>query len=563
MYTQNESLANPRLKQYLGLDRPEYVLIADPDHYIVVEAKSEHSKLDQAELEAKQYGDKLNADGIICPIAIAVAGNEDDKYFIKSYFFEDGEWHEVEINGRKTTGLLSTNDANRLIRNNSHKIKDFEISDDLYYEKATNINEILHQGSINKNVRARVVASILLALSTDQDININNNAYAMINEINGRVAEVLYSHGKGDFAESISIPKPPTPENHVKFRKALVDTIQELRMMNIKSAMNSGTDVLGRFYEQFLKYGNGAKEIGIVLTPRHITRMASEMLDINRNDKVYDPACGTGGFLVAAYDQVKKTGASVEEINRFKREGIYGIEQEADVVALTLVNMIFRGDGKSNIVEGNCFNSRKFDGVKFSKVLMNPPFALKSDDEKEYKFIDHALGKMEDGGLLFVIIPSPVMFRDGHFKAWRQKMLTENTLEAVIKLPEDLFYPVGVHTSAVIIRKGIQHDMQHKVLWGWMTDGYRKSKGIMKQPAGAPSNMDIMKSLVVKRLNNIIDDTVDIPREYIYAPIADNSRLELSPEEYLREMPIENDMVIREMKNVYGNYIGSQLGVAG
>ncbi|HEU4966636.1 MAG TPA: N-6 DNA methylase [Candidatus Saccharimonadales bacterium] len=560
MYTQNEVLAVPKLKKLLGLDRPEFILVADAHNYVAIEAKSSHDKLDKAEKEAKQYGDKLNADGVICPIAIAVAGNEDDKYFIKSFFFANGEWLEVEINGRKTTGLLSHHDVQRLIRSQSNKIKDFEISDDLYYQKATEINEKLHMGAINKNVRARVVASILLALSTDQDINLNNEAYAMINEINAKVKEVLFKHEKSEFADSISIPKPPTPENHVKFRKALVDTIQELRMMNIKSAMNSGTDVLGRFYEQFLKYGNGAKEIGIVLTPRHITRLASEMLNINRSDKVYDPACGTGGFLVAAYDQVKKSGASQGDIDRFKREGIYGVEQEADVVALTLVNMIFRGDGKSNIIEGNCFNSHKFDGVQFSKVLMNPPFALKKDDEKEYKFIDHALNHMQDDGLLFVIIPSPVMFRDNHFRAWRQKMLRENTLEAVIKLPEDLFYPVGVHTSAVIIRKGVQHDMQHKVLWGWLRDGFRKNKGVMKEYKNALNNMELMKSLVIKRLNNIVDDT-DSPREYIFAPIADNDRLELSPEQYLRELPIEDDMVLKEMQNVYGNYISSKIGV--
>lgn len=560
VYTQNEALANPVLKKHLNLDRPEYILVPNTKHYIAVEAKSSHGKLESAEREAKAYGDKLNSDGLLCPIVIAVAGNDDDKYLIKSFFSVDGKWQEVEINGKKATGLLSHSDCLRLIKNGTNIIEDFEIDDKVYYEKATKINEILHEGAINKNIRARVVASILLALSTDQDINLENDAYSIISEINSKVEAVLHQHNKRDFARSISIAVPTTPENHIKFRKALIDTIQELRMMNIKSAMNSGTDVLGRFYEQFLKYGNGAKEIGIVLTPRHITRLASEMLEINKNDRVYDPACGTGGFLVAAYDQVKKSGVSEHEIDKFKREGIYGVEQEADVVALTLVNMIFRGDGKSNIIEGNCFTTKKFEDVHFSKVLMNPPFALKKDDEKEYKFIDHALGKMDDGGLLFVIIPSPVMFRDGHFKAWRQKMLRENTLEAVIKLPEDLFYPVGVHTSAVIIRKGIQHDMKREVLWGWMSDGYRKNKGVMIQYDTAPNNTDLMQKLVIKQLHDITENE-DLPRQYKYAPIKDNSRLELSPEEYLREIDISEDMIMREMKNVYGNYISSQLGV--
>jgi len=70
--------------------------------------------------------------------------------------------------------------------------------------------------------------------------------------------------------------------------------------------MASGNDVLGKFYEKFLKYGNGAKEIGIVLTPRHITEFASEVLDVKYNDYVLDPTCGTGGFLVSAFDYSKK-----------------------------------------------------------------------------------------------------------------------------------------------------------------------------------------------------------------------------------------------------------------
>lgn len=85
--------------------------------------------------------------------------------------------------------------------------------------------------------------------------------------------------------------------------------------------------------------------------------------------------------------------------------------------------MIFRGDGKTNIVEGDCFQkklqrisidgniSAKYvkEGVKneepITKVLMNPPFALKTSNEKEYKFVNHALSQMQDGGLLFSILP--------------------------------------------------------------------------------------------------------------------------------------------------------------
>ena len=118
----------------------------------------------------------------------------------------------------------------------------------------------------------------------------------LIGEINARSKDVLTEHSKPEFAPYVRILPPSNTKNHVKFKGALVKTIQTLQNLNIRSAMNSSTDVLGQFYEVFLKYGNGAKEIGIVLTPRHITRFAVKAVGVSSDDIVLDPACGTGGF---------------------------------------------------------------------------------------------------------------------------------------------------------------------------------------------------------------------------------------------------------------------------
>lgn len=297
---------------------------------------------------------------------------------------------------------------------------------------------------------------MLLALLKDSYINCENNYFSMINELNSRAEEILHKKDKREFIHCIKISVPPTPDNHIKFRKALLETMQGLDSINIRSAMNSGTDILGRFYEQFLKYGNGSKEMGIVLTPKYITKFAVEVLNITSKDKILDPTCGTGGFLVSAFDKVKNE-VEKEGLEKFKVEGIYGIEQDSEVLALALVNMIFRGDGRTNLEEGNCFTTNKFQDLKVSKVLMNPLFALKKGDEKEYKFIDFVLDKIEKGGYLFVIVPSPIMFKGGGCLTWRKSMLENNTLKAVIKLLDDLFYPVSVCTSVIIIQKGVEY----------------------------------------------------------------------------------------------------------
>lgn len=531
VYTQNECLQNELIKKYFtSYEKPENVVIVRNNKFWVIEAKPLHKDMDRAIKEAKEYADKLNKDNLYAPLISAVAGNDEDRYLISSFYFHQGSWKPITANGKVLTGLLAKEMAHYLVDKDTYFIQDFVIPEDIYQKKAEKINEILHRGAINKNNRARVMAALLLALSEDTPLSLDNKASVLIQEINAKVDDVLYQNKKKEFAGSIHITTPPTPDNHAKFRKSIVQTVQELEGLNIRSAMNSGTDVLGSFYEVFLKYGNGAKEIGIVLTPRHITKFGVDAISVNKNDIVFDPACGTGGFLVAAFDEVRKH-VDEEQLNKFKDNNIHGIEQEPEVVALALVNMIFRGDGKNNIVDGNCFVKRI--PLKATKVLMNPPFALKEDDEKETRFVDNALEQMEDGGLMFVILPSTIMFKGGPSKVWRKTLLDKNSLKAVIKLPQDLFYPIGVHTSAIIIQKGVPHDREENVFWGYLDDGFAKKKGIMKSVNDG--NKNLMLSSVRDFLNNSSNLTPSLPKQYILSPVLFDTDLECAPEYYLKE----------------------------
>jgi type I restriction enzyme M protein len=129
----------------------------------------------------------------------------------------------------------------------------------LFLSKAEKINQILQLGGINKDYRARVMAALLLALVDETMPNIDASPHVLIRDINSRAQEVLRSQSKEEFLEHVRISLPASQDNHIQFKSALVKTIQELQNLNIHSAMNSRTDVLGKFYEVFLKYGNGAK----------------------------------------------------------------------------------------------------------------------------------------------------------------------------------------------------------------------------------------------------------------------------------------------------------------
>jgi len=558
VYVQGECLTHPEIKKALGLTKPECIIKLSETKFWVIESKKEHRQLKQALTEAKEdYADKINEKSQVKAIIISgVAGNRTDSYLIENEFFDGRKWNPITINGKKASGLLKPEEVRIILTQNSPNIKDIVINEDLFLQKAEKINEILHLGAINKNYRARVMAATLLSLIDETPPNIDAAPLGLIRDINSRVENVLEREGKPEFKEQIKITLPPSTDNHIKFKKAIVQTIQELNLLQIRSAMNSGTDVLGKFYEVFLKYGNGAKEIGIVLTPRHITHFATEILNVNSNDFIFDPTCGTGGFLVSAFDYVK-SNSNPNQIGKFKEKNIFGIEQEPEVVALAIVNMIFRGDGKNNIIEGNCFQKHLVairDTAKYvaeytrneqiiTKVLMNPPFALKSSDEKEYKFVDYALKEMQDGGLLFSVLPYSCMVKSGSYLEWRKRLLRENTLLSVVTFPEDLFYPIGVHTVGIFVKKGIPHPRNKKVLWiRALNDGFLKKKGKRLRNSRATDDFPRIKSLLQPFMINQdigIDNIPEVQKAYII-DFADEN-LELIPENYLDEKEITKE----------------------
>ena len=573
VYTQQECQNIPVIVKYLKNQRPENVVEVNKGVLYIIEAKNSRSKLDQALKEAeKDYADSVNEDKDTKALFVTgVAGNDEEGFIAKSKYFQNGCWEIITENGYEVTGLLSKNQVERILETKNANIDDFEINENEFLYAAENINQILHDGAINKDYRARVISALLLALAEGSNIDLSVNPSILIQSINSRVDLMLKKHKKQDFSRFIKIDLPSSEDNHIKFKGAIIRTIQELLELNIRSAMKSGKDVLGKFYEIFLNYGNGAKEIGIVLTPRHITRFSAEILDISEDDLVFDPTCGTGGFLVAALDEVKKKCKDENKFKLFKNNGIYGIEEQDPVVALALVNMIFRGDGKNNIIEGNCFNKwlnqsddngtpiaeyLDFNSEKrippITRVLMNPPFAQKGSQKKEFHYVEQALKQMQDDGLLFAILPMSVLLKGGEELNWRKEYLLRNhTVLSVVTFPEDLFYPVGVRTLGLFIKKGVPHDQKKKVFWAKVNDdGFVKSKGKRLESPKAVDEFLEIKNLLKKSIMQQ-DFEANNPKYYINKPIDfTDKQLELIPEVYLDEGLVSISETINEVDKI-------------
>ena len=184
--------------------------------------------------------------------------------------------------------------------------------------------------------------------------------------------------------------------------------------------------------------------------------------------------------------------------------------------------------------------------------MMNPPFSLKRGADKEYKFVDQALRQMEDGGVLFSVLPYSAMCKPKGYDKWRKNnLLPHHTVLSVVSFPGDVFYPIGVTTVGVFIRKGIPHPHHQNVLWIRATsDGFRKSKGKRLPHPDELNRLDESIPLLKAFLR---DPTHPVPNSLQFhkgMPIdREDKQVELVPEVYLdqdRPKPKELFGIIEE-----------------
>src|SRR3990167_8301466 len=166
-------------------------------------------------------------------------------------------------------------------------------------------------------------------------------------------------------------------------------------------------DVIGNFYGEFIRYtGGDAQGLGIVLTPKHITELFVELARLDKNDKVLDTCCGTGGFLISAMKKMTE-GVSEEERKKILAKSLIGIEQEPSMFALAVSNMILWGDGKTNLYQGSCFDEEIFKQVKnqASVGFINPPYSQKGPNLHEWDFVIQLLNALQKNATGIVIVP--------------------------------------------------------------------------------------------------------------------------------------------------------------
>ena len=254
---------------------------------------------------------------------------------------------------------------------------------------------------------------------------------------------------------------------------------------NIKYS-SSTEDYIGRFYGEFMSYSGGdGQSLGIILTPRHITDLFCELLDVKPTDKVLDPCCGTAGFLIAAMHQMlSKTEDENEQLD-IRKNRLFGIELQDYMFTIATTNMILRGDGKSNLENQDFLaqNPSKIQLKGCTVGMMNPPYSQGSKQNPELyeiNFVNHLLESLVEGARVAVIVPqSTFTGKTKDEQNLKTKILSKHTLEGVITLNKNTFYGVGTNPCIGIFTVGIPHSKSKKAKFiNFENDGYIVSKHV-------------------------------------------------------------------------------------
>lgn len=284
------------------------------------------------------------------------------------------------------------------------------------------------------------------------------NGYSLAHAwINHNLAEAIGSGASGVSAPAGKLDilvqefnkiSPSVTDNTAALDR-IIDAVCDIADL-INSASWNGEDVMAIFFNEFNRY-RSKKKLGQVLTPDHITSFMYRLIGVSKDDFVLDAACGTGAFLVKAMcNMMNEAGGYHSARSAAIRTGqLFGIEMDKRVFALACANMLIHKDGKTNLEQ---LDSRLpvaaawIKGKGITKVLMNPPYEQKNGCTD---IIANVMDSVPTETLCAFILPDKKLEKAHCFK-----LLKKHTLETIVKMPEDLFFGVGITTSVFVFRTG-------------------------------------------------------------------------------------------------------------
>lgn len=298
---------------------------------------------------------------------------------------------------------------------------------------------------------------------------------------------------------------------------------------NIKYTQ-SAEDYLGRFYGEFMSYSGGdGQTLGIVLTPKHIVELFCDLVDLSPDDSVFDPCCGTAGFLIASMHHMLQQADNENQKRNIRKNQLHGIELQPYMFTIATTNMILRGDGKSNLEQEDFLkqNPAQLQKKGFSVGMMNPPYSQGSKSNPnlyEIAFTEHLLDCISEDGKVIVIVPQSSMTgKTKEEQAIKNNILKRHTLEGVITLNKNTFYGVGTNPCIAVFTAGIPHDEEKLVKFiNFENDGFevQKHRGLVETGTAKDKKshlLDVWFNRIEAETKFCVTTTIEAEDEWLHS----------------------------------------------
>ncbi|MBS3087303.1 SAM-dependent DNA methyltransferase [Candidatus Pacearchaeota archaeon] len=438
-----------------------------------------------------------------------------------------------------------------------------QISYLIYMKKLEDKDSLEEQNAILKGIKFKSIFeghencrwSVWSQYSSDKILDhVRDVVFKFMRELGDK--DTLYSEYMKD--ASFSLPTA----------SLLIESVNIINDMHIKE---QNQDAQGDIYEYLLSELSTAGKNGQFRTPRHIIQMMTELANPEYGDRIMDPACGTAGFLVSAYEHIlkanRKDGISTLTPAKKKildEDTFYGYDIDRTMVRIGLMNLMMHGITNPKISRTDTLSKRYNENGTYDVILANPPFkgsidvSEQSDEftiktkKTELLFLELMYNSLANGGRCAVIIPDGVLFGNSNAHQGIRKMLLEECrLDAVISMPSGVFKPyAGVSTAVLYFTKG---EPTEKVwFYDMQADGF--SLDDKRTSIEANDIPDILESFK-KRRN---EDNTNRKNRHFFVPIEEikNNNWDLSLSKYkehiyAEEIYREPEIILKEIGKVH------------
>ena len=335
--------------------------------------------------------------------------------------------------------------------------------------------------------------------------------------------------------------------------------------VNLANKNLENKDVLGNAYEYMIKQfaDQGGAKGGEFYTPEQVVKTLVGIVKPKEGEKIYDPTTGSGGMLIHSTHYIEQHGGNPKNVS------LNGQEINLSTWAICKMNMLFHEATGAVIKKGDTIREPKHTkgGVleTFDVVLANPPFSLKNwgiDEAKadaygrftygippksygDLAFVEHMIASLNSKGRMATVLPHGVLFRGGAEGKIRTAILKDDLVEAVIGLPQNIFYGTGIPAAILVINKDKAEDRVGKVLFIDASNGFVKDGNKNKL-----RDEDIEK--IVSTFDNF--ESVEKYAEVVESKVIEDNDFNLNISRYVdtteEEEEVDIDKVIGEIREI-------------